>query len=192
MREDSTGFFQQMAEEAKEYESSQYDPADRHRTFVALTVPRKIVVMLGGPFMNLLISIVLITVLACGFGMTEVTPKVQSVSQCVLPIDAAEDATCDGQEEAPALAAGIEPDDVLVEIGGQDIATWDDVTEAVRASGGGETVEIVVERDGQELTLQATPIIDARPVYDESGTAIVDEDGRYVTETSASWASPGR
>ncbi|MGY5763871.1 M50 family metallopeptidase [Brachybacterium sp. DNPG3] len=181
VREDSTGFFQQMADEAKEYESSQYDPADRDRTFVALSVLKKLAVMLGGPTMNLLIAIVLITVLACGFGMTEVTPRVQAVSECVVPVDAADDTTCEGREEAPALAAGIEPGDVLLEIGGHDISTWDDVTAAVRASGG-ETIDVVVERDGQELTLQATPIIDARPVYGEDGSALLDEDGAYITE----------
>lgn len=59
IREDSTGLLQQvteLSEEAKQYESSLYGPEDAHRTFVALPVPKKLVVMLGGPFMNLLIS----------------------------------------------------------------------------------------------------------------------------------------
>ena len=68
IREDSTGFVQQMSQEAKEYESAQYGQEDAHRTFVALSVPKKLVVMLGGPVMNLLISIVLMTVMVSGIG----------------------------------------------------------------------------------------------------------------------------
>ena len=49
VREDSTGMFQQLADEAKESESSQSGPEDAPRPFVALSVPRKFVVMLGGP-----------------------------------------------------------------------------------------------------------------------------------------------
>lgn len=181
VREDSTGMFQQLADEAKEYESSQYGPEDAHRTFVALPVPKKLVVMLGGPVMNLLIATVLMGVLACGIGMPEVTPRVQSVSQCVLPADAPADASCEGEQEAPALAAGIRPGDVILSIDGTSISTWDDVTAAVRAAGG-RTITIVVDRDGSRQELTATPIVDARPVYDSSGEAEKDSSGAYVTE----------
>lgn len=181
VREDSTGFLQQMAQEAKEYESSQYDARDSHRTFVALSVPKKLVVMLGGPTMNLLISILLMVVMVSGVGMPAVTPTVGSVSECVLPADAPADTSCQGQPEAPALAAGILPGDVLREIDGHRIETWGDVTSAVRAAGD-RSIEVVVERDGETLTLEAEPIVDARPVLDEDGAAVIAEDGTVVTE----------
>lgn len=181
VREDSTGFFQQMAEEAKEAETAEYDPADSHRTFVALSVPKKLVVMLGGPTMNLLISAVLMGILACGIGLPAVTPTVQSVSECVLPADAPEGTSCEGQPEAPANAAGILPGDVLRSIDGQEISTWDDVTTAVRGAGD-RTVEVVVERDGQMLTLETTPIVDERPALDEDGEVLYAEDGTLLTQ----------
>src|SRR5699024_8289266 len=77
IRQDSTGLLQQVTEhsdEAKQYESSLYGPEDAHRTFVALSVPKKLVVMLGGPLMNLLISVVLMLVLVSGIGLPLVTP----------------------------------------------------------------------------------------------------------------------
>lgn len=184
IREDSTGFLQQMSqmsEDAKEFESSQYGAADAHRTFVALSVPKKLVVMLGGPTMNLLISIVLMTVMVSGIGLPAVTPTVQSVSKCVLPADAPADAGCEGEQEAPALAAGIRPGDTLQEIDGHEIETWSDVTVAIRASGD-RTVPVVVQRDGETLQLQATPIVDARPVLDADGSAVRDANGKLVTE----------
>ena len=184
IREDSTGLLQQMtelSEEAKQYESAQYGPEDAHRTFVALSVPKKLVVMLGGPLMNLLISVVLMVVLVSGIGLPAVTPTVQSVSECVVPADAPADTSCEGRPAAPALAAGIRPGDVLREIDGRQIERWSDVTTAVR-SAQDRTVEVVVERDGQTLRLEATMIIDARPVLDEDGAAVRDADGNLVTE----------
>ncbi|MGO1389509.1 M50 family metallopeptidase [Brachybacterium alimentarium] len=184
IREDSTGFLQQMSrmsEDAKEFETSQYDPEDAHRTFVSLSVPKKLVVMLGGPIMNLLISVVLMTVMVSGIGMPAVTPTVQSVSKCVLPADAPEGTSCEGEQEAPALAAGIRPGDVLEQIDGHEIDTWSDVTSAVRASGD-RPVQVVVDREGETLHLEATPIVDARPVLDEDGSAVYADDGSLATE----------
>ena len=184
IREDSTGLLQQMtemSEDAKAYESAQYGPEDAHRTFVALSVPKKLVVMLGGPAMNLLISLLLMVVLVSGIGLPSVTPTVQSVSECVVPADAPADVSCEGQPPAPALEAGIRPGDVLREIDGAPITRWEDVTEAVRAADD-RTIEVVVEREGREIPLEATLVIDARPVLDEDGGAVRDADGRLVTE----------
>lgn len=184
IREDSTGLLQQiteLSEEAKQYESSQYGPEDAHRTFVALAVPKKLVVMLGGPLMNLLISVVLMVVLVSGIGLPAVTPTVQSVSECVVPADAPADVSCEGQEPAPALAAGIRPGDTLRVIDGQEITRWSDVTTAVRAAQD-RTVEVVVERGGETLQLEATMIVDDRPVLDEDGAVVLDADGNLVTE----------
>ncbi len=184
IREDSTGLLQQvteMSEQAKAFEASQYGPEDAHRTFVALSVPKKLVVMLGGPTMNLLISLVLMVVLVSGIGLPALTPTVQSVSQCVVPADAPADVSCEGRPPAPALAAGIRPGDTLREIDGRPIERWADVTTAVRASGD-RTVEVVVEREGRTLRLEATPILDARPVLDADGAAVRDADGDLVTE----------
>ena len=48
-------------------------------------MPKRLVIMLGGPMMNLIIAVVLLTVTMTGFGMPEQTPRLSSVSQCVLP-----------------------------------------------------------------------------------------------------------
>ena len=184
IREDSTGLLQQiteMSEDAKAYESSQYGPEDAHRTFVALSVPKKLAVMLGGPAMNLLISVLLMVVLVSGIGLPSVTPTVQSVSQCVVPADAPADVSCEGKPAAPALAAGIRRGDVLREIDGHRIDRWEDVTAAVRAAED-RTVDVVVERDDRELTLEATLVVDARPVLDESGAPVHAADGEILTE----------
>lgn len=181
VHEDSTGLFQQMAEDAKEWEAAQYDPSEQHRTFVGLSVPRKIVVMLGGPFMNFLISLVLMGVLACGIGLPTLGTTVQTVSRCVVPADASSDASCAGRPEAPALAAGIAPGDKILRIDGTAVSSWDQVTAVIRDAGD-RTIPVVVDRDGKRMTLRATPLVDARPVLDSDGQAVTGPDGEYVTE----------
>ncbi|MCS6712340.1 site-2 protease family protein [Brachybacterium sp. EF45031] len=184
VRADSTGFLQQMqrmSDEARDYDASLYDPADAHRTFAALSVPRKLIVMVGGPTMNLLISVVMLTVLSCGVGMPQLTPTVHSVSQCVVPVDAPADAGCEGRPAAPAAAAGIRPGDRLLSIDGHRIETWDDATAAIRGAGD-RTIPVVVDRDGTQRTLQVTPILDDRPVLDADGQVQRRADGSVVTE----------
>ena len=44
------------------------------------------------------------------------------------------------------------------------------------------TVDVVVERDDRELTLEATLVVDARPVLDESGAPVHAADGEILTE----------
>ena len=181
IREDSTGFFQQMSDDAKQWDSSQYGPEDAERTFVRLPVPKKLVVMLGGPTMNLLLSALFLTILVLGVGLPAVTPRVESVSQCVVPADAPADTSCEGRPEAPAQAAGIRPGDVLTRIDGHEIHTWNDVTSAVRAAGD-RSIEIELERDGVPMTVQATPIVDERPRLDADGNVVRESDGSVATE----------
>ncbi|BAS08229.1 putative zinc metalloprotease SCO5695 [Arthrobacter sp. Hiyo4] len=50
--------------------------------FYRLPVWKKIIVMLGGPAMNLLIGVVLTAVLLMGFGMATATTTIADVSKC--------------------------------------------------------------------------------------------------------------
>jgi S1-C subfamily serine protease len=52
--------------------------------------------------------------------------------------------------------AGIQEADVIVSIGGEDVASTTDVQEAIAAHDAGDEVEIGVQREGEELTLTAT------------------------------------
>src|SRR5699024_1686956 len=100
IREDSTGLPEQVTElsdAAKQHDCCPHGPDDAHRTVVALSVPKKLVVMLGGPLMNLLISVVLMVVLVSGIGLPVVTPTVQAGSECVVPADAPADVGCEAR-----------------------------------------------------------------------------------------------
>ena len=63
----STGRLGTLIEQARESAAGSWSRATK-RTFYNLSVPKKLVVMLGGPTMNLLIALVLFTVVFAGFG----------------------------------------------------------------------------------------------------------------------------
>lgn len=176
IREDSTGFVQQMSDEAKTWEAEQYAPEERGRTFVALSVPKKLVVMLGGPVMNLMLSVLLLAVLVSGFGLPTTTSQVRSVSECVLPASAPQDASCEGMPEAPALAAGLRPGDTVTAVNGVPVTTFDEFSMQVREHPG-EQVSLSVERDGEALTLSATPISNTVVARSGSGEILTNADG---------------
>jgi len=171
-----------LAEQARQQSLEEIQPGDEHRVFYRLSVPRKVIVMLGGPTMNLLIAAVLIAVTVSGFGMLGSTTRVQTVSQCVLPASAPADQQCQPTDpRAPAAEAGVLPGDRLIAFDGRQVTSWEQARSAIRAAGG-RTVQLTVERDGQPLTLTATVPFTARPVVGADGRPVLAADGTPRTE----------
>lgn len=183
VRVSSTGRFSQLVDEARAASLEEVRPGDENRVFYKLSVPKKVTVMMGGPLMNLLIGVVLLTIVTTVHGVATAQPgaEVASVSTCVAPVtQAATTTSCEGLPPTPALAAGLLPGDRFVSIAGQPVDETRDIGELVRPRIG-EAVPIVVERDGRELTLTATPIRNVVPVLDADGLPVVDADGTTPT-----------
>ncbi len=157
------------------------DDDENGRTFFQLAAYKRVIIMLGGPFMNLVIAVVLYAVILSGFGIAQTTTTIGSVSQCVVPATSATQECAIGDPEAPGLAAGIKPGDRIVSMNGAPVDSWDQATEIIRASAG-VPLAIVVDRDGAEVPLQATPLLTERYVYDANGTITKDANGDPVTE----------
>src|ERR1035437_7229493 len=60
LRGSSTGRFSQLMDQARDASMEQVKPGDEDRVFYKLSTPKKLVVMLGGPTMNLIIAVVLL------------------------------------------------------------------------------------------------------------------------------------
>ena len=60
-------------------------PGDEDRVFYQLSVPKKVIVMLGGPTMNLLIAVVLLTGVATLYGMRTAAPRRSAPSRSASP-----------------------------------------------------------------------------------------------------------
>jgi membrane-associated protease RseP (regulator of RpoE activity) len=185
VRADTTGRWSLMIEQARRDALQEVSEQDADRLFYQRSVPRRLVIMLGGPAMNLIIAVVLMAAIVSGLGLLQTTPAISSVSQCVLPVSAPQDARCGPQDRpAPAAEAGLLPGDRILSFAGKNTSTWDDVRTAIRANGG-RAVPVSVERDGRTLDLTVTPILDQRqrldsngmPVYAASGTPELEQVG---------------
>lgn len=155
-------------------ESLQGDTAGR--TFYQLPVYKRIIIMLGGPAMNLVLAIVLFAIMFSGIGVQTATTTVASVNECVLPAGSAQTSCTADDPVSPAAAAGILPGDVLVSVAGTPVDTFADASAIIQDSPD-TTIAIVVERDGAERTLEVTPVLATRDIVAADGTTTTAEVG---------------
>ncbi|WP_205647643.1 M50 family metallopeptidase [Agromyces badenianii] len=180
---DSTGFFRGLVQDARDSSTESITPGDEHRAFYLLPVWKRIIVMFGGPFMNLLLAVVLFGVLLMGFGVSQASTTVGSVSACALPATS-ERQTCEpGDPAAPGAAAGIEPGDRIVSVAGEPIDSWNESTAIIRDHPA-KPVAFVVERDGETIELEVTPMLSERFVIDEKGQVVTDASGEPLAESA--------
>ena len=105
----STSPFASLAEEARAADAERMMPGDEDRLFYKLPVLKRMVIMLGGPTMNLLIGVVCTAILVCGFGTAQVTNKVSAVSECVPSVSVTHDSISYGEctdKSTPSLRNG--------------------------------------------------------------------------------------
>jgi membrane-associated protease RseP (regulator of RpoE activity) len=178
---DSTGFFRGLVQDARDSSTESITAGDEHRAFYLLPVWKRIIIMFGGPFMNLLLAFVFFGVLLMGFGVAQPSTTIGSVSECALPATS-ERQTCEpGDPAAPGAAAGIEPGDRIVSIAGEPIESWNESTAIIRDHAG-EQVALVVERGGETLDLEVTPMLSERYRLDDKGAVVTDAAGEPLTE----------
>ena len=155
-------------------------PSDAGRVFYAKPWWQRVIVMFAGPFHNLVLAVLLFAFTLTVVGTGIATTTVAQVPACVLPADAAGDATCrtpvtgEGRrceagtagcalpEPSPAARAGLRPGDTIVAIDGEPLDptahdSWATVQQAIRGSAG-ERLSLTIERDGARRQLTVTPI----------------------------------
>ncbi|AKT52220.1 M50 family metallopeptidase [Arsenicicoccus sp. oral taxon 190] len=183
LRPSGTGRWAAMIDDAREQSMEEVRPGDEHRVFYRLKTWQKLVVMLGGPVMNLVIATVLIGGVMMGYGMAvDKGARVAAVQQCVRPAGADTTAPCTSADPlTPAAKAGLEPGDRLVSIGGQSISRLADVSGAIRPHAG-QAIPVVVERGGARQSLTLTPITSTLPRLGADGQPLTGADGKPLTE----------
>ena len=169
-----------LATEARAASAATVVAGEEHRTFYNLAVWKRIVIMLGGPAMNLLIGIGLYAVLVSGFGIPQVSTTIGSVSKCVISQSDTRSGCTSADPAAPGAAAGLEPGDRLVSMNGTAVTAWEQATATIRESAG-KPLTIAIERGGRPLTLESVPLLTERIVYD-GNQAVQNVNGTPVTE----------
>lgn len=159
-------------------EESEFDDS---RSFYRLSVLRRITVMLGGPVMNLVIATVLYAVLLMGFGITQPSLTVASVSECVVQASEGRTECRPDDPRAPGNQAGLEPGDQIVSLAGQELSSWEQLTGIIRTNPG-VSLPVTVIREGVERELRITPLLTERYVIDRQGQLEQDAAGEPIIE----------
>lgn len=169
VRASTTGRIGALVEDARQSSALEVAPEDSHRVFYKLPVRKKIVVMLGGPTMNLIIATFLFTIALVGIGTPIASNIVGTVAQCV-PTEASIKANVPAAEctgaSSPSALAGLQVGDRIVEFGGVATPTWSELRDQIRATAVGP-VPLVIERDGNTLDLTAELVSAPRPQFND-------------------------
>lgn len=173
----STSPWRSMIEDARSAAFEELEPGDESRLFYTRKPWKRVIVMFAGPFMNLILAVALFLTVLMGFGISQQTNTVSSVSECVIAQSQNRD-TCKKTDKAsPAAAAGLKAGDKILSFNGVKTTDWNKLSDLIRAAPG-KTVPIVVERKGQDLTLHAKIASNQVAKKDSSGQIV---QGQYVT-----------
>ncbi|MFX0537703.1 M50 family metallopeptidase [Ornithinimicrobium sp. Y1847] len=176
LRRATSNPFHQMIEQARQDSLEEIQPGDEDRVFYKLPVWKRIIIMAGGPLMNLALAAIIMGIVLTAHGVGQFQPVVSQVSQCA-PSDVAS-TDCEGQDPSPALAAGLQEGDRILSVDGQPVTTWPQTTYAIQRAGEQATFEI--ERDGQRETLTADLVMRERPLMTADGNYELDAQGQPV------------
>jgi membrane-associated protease RseP (regulator of RpoE activity) len=153
---------------AAEYEH--VNPGDEDRLFYRLAWWKKVVVMSGGPLVNLAIAFTLFAGIFGLYGVYEPTTTVATVSRCVVPAQDEGRACTPADPEAPAYTAGLRPGDRILSFNGAPVEQWQDLVGLIRGNADGEAV-IRYERDGAVLTTTTNTTVKSVRSLDADGAA---------------------
>jgi membrane-associated protease RseP (regulator of RpoE activity) len=169
-RTGNTGLFAQLVSDARAAEYEHVGPGDEDRLFYRLPWWKKVVVMSGGPLVNLAIAFALFAGIFGLYGVVEPTTTVAAVSRCVVPAQE-EGRDCTSRDPlTPAFEAGLRPGDRIVSFNGTPVDGWQDLVGLIRSNADGAAV-IRYERDGQVLTARTSTTVKSVRALDADGAA---------------------
>ncbi|MEU5309947.1 site-2 protease family protein [Streptomyces sp. NPDC021562] len=173
----STSPWRSMIEDARSAAFEELQPGDETRLFYTRAPWKRVIVMFAGPFMNLVLAVALFLTVLMGFGISQQTTTVSSVSQCVIAQSENRDSCKKTDAASPAAAAGLKAGDKILSFDGVRTTTWNQLSDLIRSTPG-KDVAIVVQRKGQDVTLHAKIATNQVAKKDSSGQIV---QGQYVT-----------
>jgi len=165
VRKSNTGLFTQLISDARAAEWELIKPEDAPRLFYKLPWWQKVIVMAGGPSVNIAIAFFILAGVFATAGNprdAKALPIVHEVSACVVPYAETGRACTDTDPVAPAKKAGLKVGDEFVSFNGQPISSWDKLSDAIRANDD-KPAKIGILRDGKPVTLEVATRVELRP-----------------------------
>jgi membrane-associated protease RseP (regulator of RpoE activity) len=164
----------------REARLGQYDidgDYDQSRAFYRLPALKRMVVMLGGPSMNLILGTVFLAVAFFGIGINQPGTRIEAVLACQEQVVSG--AKCDtGSLPTPAISAGLKRGDTVEAVNGQSVSTWNAVRDVLKANPK-SAVELKVLRGGQHITVRIQPfLVKVQNTNEVTGEPIMGTDGK--------------
>ncbi|MEO6604476.1 MAG: M50 family metallopeptidase [Aeromicrobium sp.] len=183
VRKTNTGLFTQLVSDARNAEYEHVNDEDLDRLFYRKPWWQKLIVMAGGPTVNILIAVFLFSVVFMGFGAMKATTTVQTVSDCAIT-DAEAGRACKADDPiTPARQAGIETGDRIVSFNGTKITEWDQLTKLIRANGDRQATIKLERNDKIRSVTVDTSVLARLDVNDPTKTVNVGFLGVSPTES---------
>lgn len=149
---ETAGPVARLATMARDAEYETVTPADHGRLFHEKRTWQKVIIMAGGPAMNLLLAFLIMLGVNLAHGQLQPQPVVAAVSDCVVPQAQAQRACTASDAPSPARRAGLRAGDRLVSFNRTPVRSWDQVSDLIRRNRSG-SASLVVLRDGRTTTL---------------------------------------
>ena len=172
VRRSNTGMFTQLISDARAAEWEYVKQHDTERLFYRLAWWKKVIVMAGGPMVNIAIAASLFAILFATYGNPRdqvVEPTVASVPACVIPAAEAGRECTAADPATPAAQAGIRPGDEILSFNGTPFSDWDSFQQQIRANADGDAV-IEVRRGDELLRLETNTTVTLRQTSLEDET----------------------
>jgi membrane-associated protease RseP (regulator of RpoE activity) len=178
IRKSNTGMFTQLISDARAAEYELVEAGDEERLFYRLPWWKKVIVMAGGPTVNLVLAFLLFGAVFMIHGANVTTTTIDKVSDCVIAVTPE---TVNTQERkctpadpvAPAKKAGLQRGDEVVSFNGTPVTSWEQFSKLIRANRDGAAT-IVVNRDGERVTTTTNTTVSARPESSDNPQRIVE------------------
>jgi 1-deoxy-D-xylulose-5-phosphate reductoisomerase len=127
-------------------------PEDSDRLFYRMPWWKKVIVMAGGPTVNILIAFGIFSPSSRPMATratSRIDTRVAQVEACVVPFEEDGRVCTDQDPVTPAVRAGLQEGDRIVAFNGTAITDWKQLQTLIRANDDG-SAEITVRRDGRE------------------------------------------
>ncbi len=154
----SGGVLGKLIADARAVEYEHVTAEDQDRLFYKKAWWKKVIVMSGGPMMNVFLAVVILSGVFMLLGIAKPDLSVAQVSDCVQPASAASAVCKPGAPDSPARTAGFRSGDEVVSVNGVVMGSWDQFSDVIRTSSG-KHLSVVVDRGGRQVTLQADPTV---------------------------------
>jgi len=163
---DSTRRFGRLIAQSRSAHSEHMQPGDEGvRTLYSLAAWKRIVVMFGGPLVNLILGLGILTYVFSSVGVMTQTTTVGKVETCVAQMTGGD---CTATSEAtPASIAGVQDKDRVVAMDGIKVGSYAQLQKLLQASN--QPIRLTVKRDSKTLDLKLPVTYATLPYVDANG-----------------------